>query len=314
MNDSVALRTQIAPRHPTGLLLGNPVMTASGTFGYGTEYEELVDIQKLGAVVCKGITLLSRKGNPQPRIVETSSGLLNSIGLENIGVDALIAEKAPIWSGWQVPVIVNVAGETLDDYVSVVDKLEGVSGISGIELNVSCPNISAGAIEFGTNAGLVTELVAEVKAASSLPIIVKLSPNVTDIREIALAVESAGADAVSLINTVRGMSIDIDRRRPRLGYVNGGLSGPAVKPIAVYMVYQVAKVVHIPLVGCGGISSSADALEFIMAGASAVEVGTANLADPRAPLDILQGIEDFVRKEQIDDISCLIGIAHRGLQ
>jgi dihydroorotate dehydrogenase (NAD+) catalytic subunit len=314
MNDSVALRTQIAPRHPTGLLLGNPVMTASGTFGYGTEYEELVDIQKLGAVVCKGITLLSRKGNPQPRIVETSSGLLNSIGLENIGVDALIAEKAPIWSGWQVPVIVNVAGETLDDYVSVVDRLEGVSGISGIELNVSCPNISAGAIEFGTSAGLVTELVAEVKAASSLPIIVKLSPNVTDIREIALAVESAGADAVSLINTVRGMSIDIDRRRPRLGYVTGGLSGPAVKPIALYMVYQVAKVVHIPLVGCGGISSSADALEFIMAGASAVEVGTANLADPRAPLDILQGIEDFVRKEQIDDLSCLVGIAHRGLQ
>lgn len=314
MKDSVALRTQIAPRHPTGLLLDNPVMTASGTFGYGTEYEELVDIQKLGAVVCKGITLLPRKGNPQPRIVETSSGLLNSIGLENIGVDALIAEKAPIWSGWQVPVIVNVAGETFDDYVGVVNKLEGVSGISGIELNVSCPNVSAGAIEFGTNAGLVTELVAEVKAASSLPIIVKLSPNVTDIREIALGVESAGADAVSLINTVRGMSIDVDRRRPRLGYVTGGLSGPAVKPIALYMVYQVAKVVHIPLVGCGGISSSADALEFIMAGASAVEVGTANLADPRAPLNVLQGINDFVRKEQIDDLSCLVGIAHRGLQ
>ncbi len=314
MKDSVALRTQIAPRHSTGLLLCNPVMTASGTFGYGIEYEGLVDIQKLGAVVCKGTTLSSRKGNPQPRIVETSSGLLNSVGLENIGVDALIAEKAPIWSGWQVPVIVNVAGETLDDYVSVVNKLEGVSGISGIELNVSCPNVSAGAIEFGTNAGLVSELVAEVKAASSLPIIVKLSPNVTDIREIALAVESAGADAVSLINTVRGMSIDIDRRRPRLGYVTGGLSGPAIKPIALYMVYQVARVVHIPLVGCGGISSSADALEFIMAGASAVEVGTANLADPRAPLDILQGIEDFVTKEQIDDVSCLVGIAQRELQ
>jgi len=314
MKDSFDLHTQIAPRHPTGLLLDNPVMTASGTFGYGTEYGELVDIQKLGAIICKGITLLPRKGNPQPRIVETSCGLLNSVGLENIGVDELIAEKAPVWSGWQVPVIVNVAGETFDEYVSVVSKLEGVSGISGIELNISCPNVSAGAIEFGTNARLAAELVAEVKAASSLPIMVKLSPNVTDIREIALAVEGAGADAVSLINTVRGMSIDTGTRRPGLGYVTGGLSGPAVKPIALYMVYQAAKVVHIPLIGCGGISNAVDALEFIMAGASAVQVGTANLANPGTSLDVLQGIQDFMRKQEIDDLSCLVGIAHRGAQ
>ncbi len=304
------LRIQLAPHHPKGLILDNPVMTAAGTFGYGTEYSELVDIQRLGAIVCKGITLMPRKGNPQPRIVETTCGLLNSVGLENIGVDALIEDKAPIWAGWRVPVIVNVAGETFDEYIQVVTKLEGVPGVSGIELNISCPNISAGGMELGVNPELAAELTSAVKTATSLPLMVKLSPNVTDIREIALAVEGAGADAISLINTVRGMAIDINERRPCLGNIIGGLSGPAIKPIALYMVYEVAKNVHIPVIGCGGISRARDALEFIMAGASAVQIGTANLTNPGVSLAVLQGIKDFMKQEGIEHLTRLVGIVH----
>jgi len=304
------LRIQLAPHHPKGLMLDNPVMTAAGTFGYGTEYSELVDIQRLGAIICKGTTLMPRKGNPQPRLVETTCGLLNSVGLENIGVDALIEDKAPIWAGWRVPVIVNVAGETFDDYIQVVSKLEGVPGVSGIELNISCPNISGGGMEFGVNPELAAELTSAVKAATSLPLMVKLSPNVSDIREIALAVERAGADAISLINTVRGMAIDINERRPCLGNIIGGLSGPAIKPIALYMVYEVAKNVHIPVIGCGGISRARDALEFIMAGASAVQIGTANLTNPGVSLAVLQGIKDFMKQEGIEDLTRLVGIVH----
>jgi dihydroorotate dehydrogenase (NAD+) catalytic subunit len=304
------LRIQLAPHHPKGLILDNPVMTAAGTFGYGTEYSELIDIQELGAIICKGITLMPRKGNPQPRLVETICGLLNSVGLENIGVDALIKDKAPIWAGWRVPVIVNVAGETFDEYIQVVSKLEGVPGVSGIELNISCPNISGGRMEFGVNPELAAELTSAVKAATSLPLMVKLSPNVTDIREIALAVEGAGADAISLINTVRGMAIDINERRPCLGNIIGGLSGPAIKPIALYMVHEAAKNVRIPVIGCGGISCARDALEFIMAGASAVQIGTANITNPGVSLAILQGIKDFMKQEGIEDLACLIGIVH----
>ncbi len=304
------LRIQLAPHHPKGLILDNPVMTAAGTFGYGTEYSELVDIQRLGAIVCKGITLMPRKGNPQPRIVETTCGLLNSVGLENIGVDALIEDKAPIWAGWRVPVIVNVAGETFDEYIQVVTKLEGVPGVSGIELNISCPNISAGGMELGVNPELAAELTSAVKTATSLPLMVKLSPNVTDIREIALAVEGAGADAISLINTVRGMAIDINERRPCLGNIIGGLSGPAIKPIALYMVHEAAKDVRIPVIGCGGISCAEDALEFIMAGASAVQIGTANLTNPGVSLAVLQGIKDFMKQEGIEDLTRLVGIVH----
>ena len=290
-------------------MLDNPVMIASGTFGYGIEYSELIDIQKLGAIVCKGTTLMPRKGNSQPRLVETESGLLNSVGLENIGVDAVVKDKAPVWANWRVPVIVNIAGETIGEYISVAAKLGDTPGVSGIELNISCPNISTGGIEFGVTPKLAAEATAAVKAATNLPVIVKLSPNVTDIREIAVAVEGAGVDAIALINTLKGMAIDIKKGKPRLGNTTGGLSGPAIKPVALYMVYEVAKVVHIPVIGCGGVRCAEDALEFIMAGASAVQVGTANLANPHVALDVLEGIKHFMRDRGIRKLTDLIGIA-----
>ncbi len=293
------LSIQLAPKHPRGLLLANPVMTASGTFGYGTEYSHLFDIQKLGAIVCKGTTLEPREGNPQPRLAETPSGVLNSIGLQNIGVDALIEEKAPIWAGWRVPVIVNIAGETIDDYARLAGQLDGVAGISGLEVNISCPNVKAGGAEFGAHPDSAAQVTEAVKKASSLPILVKLTPNTSDIAKVAVAVAGAGADAISLINTLRGMAIDTTHRRPLLGNIYGGLSGPAIKPVALYMVYEVAAAVDLPIIGCGGITTAADALEFIMAGASAIQVGTASFADPRAPLDVLEGIEEFMKKEGI---------------
>ena len=305
------LSIQLAPKHHQGLLLANPVMTASGTFGYGTEYNHLFDIQKLGAIVCKGTTLEPRDGNPQPRVAETACGLLNSIGLQNIGVKALIRDKAPIWASWRVPVIVNIAGETIDDYAEVADELDGVAGISAIEVNISCPNIKAGGVEFGANPDSAAKVVAAVKAVTSLPVLVKLTPNTSDIAKVAVAVAEAGADAISLINTLKGMVIDITRRRPLLGDVTGGLSGPAIKPVALYMVYEVAGAVDLPVIGCGGITTASDAIEFIMAGASAIQVGTANLTNPRAPLDILEGIEQFMEKEGIEDIAELIGVARR---
>ena len=303
------LRVQLAPRHPEGLILSNPVMIASGIAGYGEEYAENADIQKLGAIVCKGTTLMPKKGNAQPRLVETASGLLNSIGWENIGVDALIEEKAPVWAGWRVPVIVNVAGETIDEYVAVTGKLEGVPGISGIELNISCPNVSTGGIEFGVDPKLAARVTSAVKAATTLPLIVKLSPNVTDIKEIALAVEEAGADAISLINTLRGMAIDIEQRKPCLGNIVGGLSGPAIKPVALYMVFEAARVVHIPVIGCGGIACAEDALEFIMAGATAVQIGTAGLTNPQLGLSVLEEIESFMGQHGVQNLTELIGVA-----
>ena len=305
----VDLSVQLAPSHQRGLLLTNPVMTASGTFGYGIEYSELVDIQRLGAIVCKGTTLKPREGNPQPRLVETTRGILNSVGLENVGVEAVIKEKAPIWAKWQVPVIVNIAGETTDEYTEVAARLDGVAGVSGIEVNISCPNIACGGMEFGTNPKAAAEVTAAVKAASSLPIMVKLSPNVTDIVEIALAVSEAGADAITLINTVRGMAIDINECRPSLGNIAGGLSGPAIKPLALYMVYKVAGVVDIPIIGCGGISRADDALEFLMAGASAVEVGTANLTSPQAALDVLDSIRRFMERKNLKNMGAIVGKA-----
>jgi dihydroorotate dehydrogenase (NAD+) catalytic subunit len=309
MRNSPDLSVQLAPRHPVGLILSNPVMISSGIAGYGDEYAEVTDIQKLGAIVCKGTTLMPKEGNPQPRVVETAGGILNSIGWENIGVDALIEEKAPAWARWSVPVIVNVAGETIDDYVAVTDKLEGVPGISGIELNISCPNVSSGGMEFGVNPQLAARVTSEVKAATTLPVIVKLSPNVADIKEIALAVEEAGADAISLINTLKGMAIDITKRTPCLGNIVGGLSGPAIKPVALYMVFEAAKVVRIPLIGCGGISCAEDALEFIMAGATAVQIGTACLTIPDICLTILNGIELFLRENGISNITDIVGVA-----
>jgi dihydroorotate dehydrogenase (NAD+) catalytic subunit len=305
------LSVQIAPKHAKGLLLANPVMTASGTFGYGTEYSDLFDIQRLGAIICKGTTLEARDGNPQPRLFETASGLLNSIGWQNIGVKALIKEKAPIWAKWRVPVIVNIAGEKVDDYVRLAKQLDGVPGVSGLELNISCPNVKAGGAEFGVKPKVAAVVTAAVRKATSLPLLVKLTPNTSDIVEVAVAVAEAGADAISLINTLKGMAIDINKRRPVLGNITGGLSGPAIKPVALYMVYQVAGAVDLPVIGCGGIVTAKDALEFIMAGATAIQVGTANFANPRASLDVLEGMEQYVGKEGVKDIGELIGAARQ---
>ena len=303
------LSVELAPRHPTGLLLANPVMTASGTFGYGTEYSHLFDIQRLGAIVSKGTTLKPREGNPQPRIAETACGVLNAIGLQNIGAEALIRDKAPVWAGWQVPVIVNIAGDTIDEYARLAGRLDGVAGISALEVNIGCPNIKVGGAEFGASPESAARVTTAVKAATSLPVLVKLTPNTEDITKVARAVARAGADAISLINTIKGMAIDTTRRRPLLGNISGGLSGPAVKPVALYMVYQVAGAVDVPVVGCGGIATAGDALEFLMAGASAVQVGTASLSNPQAPLEVLEGIERFMAKEGVADITELIGLA-----
>jgi len=303
------LSVQLAPGNKRGLLLANPVMTASGTFGYGTEYAEVIDIQRLGAIICKGTTLKPRPGNPQPRLWETAAGVLNSIGMENIGINALIQEKAPLWAKWKVPVIVNILGESIEDYAKLARHLDKVAGISGLEVNISCPNTSAGGMEFGASPKSAAEVTAAVKAKTTLPVIVKLSPNVTNIAEIACAVADAGADAISLINTLKGMAINTASRKPVLGNVSGGLSGPAIKPVALYMVYQVARKVKVPVIGCGGIASANDALEFIMAGASAVQVGTANFTNPCTPLDIIDGIERFMKKGGIRNLSELIGAA-----
>ena len=305
------LSVQLAPQNKHGLQLRNPVMVASGTFGYGMEYVGIFDIQRLGAIVCKGTTLKPRQGNPQPRLVEVEAGLLNSIGLENIGINALVKDMTPVWAQWQVPVVVNIAGESIGEYAEIARILAGKKGIAGIEVNISCPNVDSGGIEFGVDAITAAEVTRAVRQSTGLPVIVKLSPNVTDIVKIAAAVAEAGADALCLINTLRGMAIDIKRRRPVLGNVRGGLSGPAVKPVALYMTYQVAHAVKIPVIGCGGISSGQDALEFIMAGATAVQVGTATFRNPCAALNILEEIEQFMEDEGIRDINALVGVAHR---
>jgi dihydroorotate dehydrogenase (NAD+) catalytic subunit len=286
-------------------------MTASGTFGYGTEYGHLFDIERLGAIVSKGTTLTPGEGNPQPRIAETACGVLNAIGLENIGVSALIKEKAPVWAGWRVPVIVNIAGETVTQYAELAGRLDGVAGISALEVNISCPNVTMGGDEFGAEPGPAARVTGAVREATSLPVLVKLTPNTADIVKVARAVAAAGANALTLVNTLRGMVIDTRRRRPLLGNVTGGLSGPAIKPVALAMVYEVAGAVKIPIVGCGGIATANDALEFIMAGASAVQVGTAGFANPKAPLEVIEGIEAFMEKEGVGDIAELIGAGRR---
>jgi dihydroorotate dehydrogenase (NAD+) catalytic subunit len=290
--------------------LKNPLMTAAGTFGYGTELVKQVDIQKLGVIVTKSVTLEPREGNPQPRLAETAAGLLNSIGLQNIGVETLIEEKAPIWAEWEVPVIVSLAGESIEDYFKLASRLDKIPGVSGIEVNISCPNLDNREIEFAQNPETAAEVTKVVRKATSLPVIVKLSPDVTDIVEIAQACAEAGADAVTLINTLKGMTIDLAKRKPFLGNISGGLSGPAIKPVALYMVYQTAKVLKIPVIGCGGIATTDDALEFLMAGAEAVQIGTANLINPSTFLEILSGIEEFMEREGFKEIGELIGIAH----
>lgn len=303
------LSVELAPSNQRGLLLSNPVMPSAGTVGYGTDYAKLVDIDKLGAIVTKGTTLSPHPGNPPPRLFETASGILNSIGLQNIGIDAVIGEKAPTWATWRVPVIVNIAGESIADYAMLAGRLEGVAGVSGIELNISCPNVALGGIEFGKSPETAAEVTQAVKSQTTLPVIVKLTPNVTDIASIAQAVADAGADAISLINTLAGMAIDITKRQPFLGGITGGLSGPAIKPVALYMVYRVSKAVEIPIIGCGGIASADDALEFIMSGASAVQIGTATMINPNAPIQVVEGIERFMEREGVEDIAGLVGAA-----
>ncbi len=307
----MSLSVQLAPQNSRGLLLANPVLTASGTFGYGDEYADLFDIQRLGAIVCKGTTLEPRQGNPQLRIAETAAGVLNSIGLQNDGIDALIAEKAPIWAKWRVPVIVNIAGDAIDDYARLAERLDSVPSVSGLEVNISCPNVTAGGAEFGAEPGPAASVTAAVRKATSLPVIVKLTPNTSDVVTVAEAVANAGADAVSLINTIKGMVIDIADRRPSLGNIYGGLSGPAIKPVALRMVYEVAGAVDIPVVGCGGIATASDAIEFLMAGASAVQVGTASFTIPTATIDVLDGIERFLTEHGIIDVADLVNAARR---
>ncbi len=290
-----------------GTVFANPVFTASGTFGYGKEFENFVDLRRLGAIVVKGISLEARKGNPPPRVVETACGMLNAIGLENVGVDRFIKEKLPYLRGIGTPVIVNILGDSIDDYRELAARLKGISGISAIEINISCPNVKKGGVAFGTDPEVAFAVTSCVKENSSVPVIVKLSPNVTDITTIARAAERAGADGVSLINTLLGMAIDIHSRRPKLANIVGGLSGPAIKPVALRMVWQVAQAVKIPVIGIGGIMTADDAIEFFLAGASAIQVGTANFVNPGATAEIISGITAFLKAKEIRSLQELIG-------
>ena len=290
-----------------GIKLKNPVLTASGTFGYGEEFGEFVDLNKLGGVIVKGISLNPIKGNPPPRIWETPSGMLNAIGLENPGVDVFLNEKLPYLRKFDTAVIVNMFGYSLEEYVAVAERLNGARGISGIEVNISCPNVKAGGMAFGTDLKATFELLSAIRKTTKLPIIAKLSPNVTDVTAFAKAARDAGCDGLSLINTLLGMAIDVRCRKPRLANCTGGLSGPAIRPIAVRMVWQVAKAVSLPLIGMGGIVTGEDALEFILAGASAVAVGTANFVNPRATLDVIKGIERVMIEQGVAAVSDLIG-------
>ena len=290
-----------------GLKLKNPVLTASGTFGYGTEYADFIDLNRLGGFIVKGTTLNPREGNDSPRMAQTPMGMINAVGLQNKGVDHFIEHIYPTIKDLDTNVIVNVSGASVADYVAVAEKLAPLSGIPAIEVNISCPNVKAGGMAFGTTCAGAADVTAAVRRAWPRHLMVKLSPNVTDITEIALAAESAGADSVSLINTLLAMAIDVERQRPYLSTITGGLSGPAVKPIAVRMVWQVAKKVRIPVVGLGGISTAADALEFIMAGASAVQIGTANFVDPQVTIKTIDYIEDYLKRHHFSAVSQLIG-------
>lgn len=289
-----------------GVELKNPVMTASGTFGSGVEYSEFVDLNRLGAVVTKGVANVPWPGNPTPRVTETKSGMLNAIGLQNPGIDVFCDRDIPFLKQFDTKIIVNVCGKTPEDYCQVVERL-GNEPVDMLEINVSCPNVKEGGIAFGQNPKALEAITREVKKYAKQPIIMKLSPNVTDITEMARAAEAGGADVLSLINTLTGMKIDINRRTFALANKTGGMSGPAVKPVAVRMVYQVANAVKLPIIGMGGIATAEDALEFIMAGATAVSVGTANFFNPRATEEVVQGLEEFLQRQNVADINELVG-------
>jgi dihydroorotate dehydrogenase (NAD+) catalytic subunit len=292
------------------LTLANPVMVASGTFSYGIEQTKLLDVQKLGAVVCKTTTLKPRAGSPAGgRIDETPAGMLNSIGLQNVGIERVIREYAPIWERWKTPVIVSILGASIDEYGECAARLEGVAGVAGIELNISSPNAQQGGMEFGQDVSTAAAVTAACVRATTLPVIVKLTPNVTSIIDIARACEDAGASALCAINTLQGMTIDARTHAPRITRTFAGLSGPAIKPVALRMVWQVASAVKVPVIGCGGISTGTDAVEFLLAGATAVQVGTATFRHPRAPLAVLEGIERYLDDSGTTDVRDLIGRA-----
>jgi dihydroorotate dehydrogenase (NAD+) catalytic subunit len=290
-----------------GLELKNPVMTASGTFGYGREFEALVDLNRLGAIIVKGLALKPVKGNPPPRIVETPCGMLNAIGLENVGIEAFESEKMPFLRTLRVPIIVNIYGTTIEEYAALADRLDAVDGVAALEVNISCPNVKAGGVVFGVDALAAGRVVGAVRKKTRKTVIVKLSPNVTDVTLIARSVEQAGADALSLINTITGMAIDIETRRPKLSNITGGLSGPAIKPVALRMVWQVALAATVPVIGIGGIRRAEDAIEFFIAGATAVQIGTANFIDPQTALHVIAGIERYLQEHAIKDIADLVG-------
>jgi len=305
-----SIGVDLAPNNPRELRLANPVIPASGCFGYGQEYQHLIDVQRLGAFVSKGITPKPRHGNPMPRIAETPAGMLNAIGLQNPGIQGFIKKYPPIWSNWRVPAIVNISAETVEDFAMMARLLDETPGIAGIEVNISCPNINAGGFCFGWDADMSAEVTRAVRQATTLPIMVKLSPGALDVVEVAQAVEEAGADSISLINTLVGMAIDVRRRKPVIANGTGGLSGPAVKPVAVRMVYQVAGAVSIPVVGLGGIASLNDALEFFMAGASAIQVGTAVFVQPNILMDLIDQLPVWLEAQGCGTLDEIIGAAN----
>ncbi len=294
------------------LKLKNPVMTASGTFGYGEEYAEYVDLNKLGAIVVKGLSLKPRLGNPPPRIIETTGGMLNAVGLQNIGVEEFIEEKLPFLRPYDVPVIANIYGETYEEYRKVARHLNDAKGVQALEINISCPNVKKGGLSFGADAKNAAAVTRRVREETDLPVIVKLTPNVTDIAAIAVAVEKAGADALSLINTLAGMSVDVKTKSACLKNITGGLSGPAIKPVALRMVWQVLQRVSLPVIGIGGILTANDALEFLILGAKAVQVGTANFINPHATMDIIAGLRHYLKLNKIKDINNIIGSFQEG--
>lgn len=289
------------------LHLKNPVMTASGTFGYGTEYLDFVDISRIGGIIVKGTTLRERQGNPYPRMAETPSGMLNAVGLQNKGIDYFIDHIYPTVKDFDTSIFVNVSGSTIEDYIITAEKLNDLPNVPGIELNISCPNVKEGGMAFGTSCLSAAQVVKAVRMVYENELMVKLSPNVTDIAEIALAVESEGADSISLINTILGMAINAEQRKPVLSTITGGLSGPAVKPIALRMVWQVAQAVKVPVVGMGGIMNATDAIEFLLAGATAIQIGTANFIDPTVTMSVLDGIDEYLQRHNYNDVNDIIG-------